>query len=147
LPRLKNREDLVSNSRHKAVVHLRDKHKLFVFINAYEQRIEGARSGDVTADDKLLLSIRAVLVIAPGVVPAEAAGSVERNVRDVPNIVSAFKSHLADYYDFPYQVIEAYLTSFYQGGKFVLVRTHPQRDEQAVTILRQCGASRVNRYD
>ena len=33
-------------------------------------------------------------VLAPGVVPAEVAGSVER---DVPNIVRAFKSHLADY--------------------------------------------------
>ena len=85
-------------------------------------------------------------VIAPGVVPAEAAGSVERDVRDVPNIVRAFKSHLADY-DLPDQVIEGYTTTFYHGGKFVLVRTHPQRDEQAVKILRQCGASRVNRYD
>ena len=85
-------------------------------------------------------------VIAPGVVAVEAAGSVERDVRDVPNIVRAFKSHLADY-DLPDQVIEGYTTTFYHGGKFVLVRTHPQRDEQAVKILRQCGASRVNRYD
>jgi hypothetical protein len=85
-------------------------------------------------------------VIAPGVVPAEAAGKVERNVRDVPNIVSAFKSHLADY-DLPDQVIEGYTTAFYHGDKFVLVRTHPQRDEQAVKILRQCRASRVNRHD
>jgi hypothetical protein len=85
-------------------------------------------------------------VLAPGVVPAEAAGSVERDVRDVPNIVRAFKSHLADY-DLPDQVIEAYTTTFYHGGKFVLVRTHPQRDEEVVKILGQCGASRVNRYD
>jgi hypothetical protein len=85
-------------------------------------------------------------VLAPGVVPAEVAGSVERDVRDVPNIVSAFKSHLSDY-DLPDQVIEAYTTTFYHGGKFVLVRTHPQRDEQVVKILRQCGASRVNRHD
>jgi hypothetical protein len=82
-------------------------------------------------------------VLAPSVVPAEAAGNVER---DVPNTVSAFKSHLADY-DLPDQMIEAYTTTFYHGGKFVLVRTHPQRDEQVVKILRQCGASRVNRYD
>jgi hypothetical protein len=85
-------------------------------------------------------------VLAPGVVPAEVAGSVERDVRDVPNIVRAFRSHLADY-DLPDQVIEAYTTTFYHGGKFVLVRTHPQRDEQVVKILRRCGASRVNRYD
>ena len=85
-------------------------------------------------------------VLAPGVVPAEVADNVERDVRDVPNIVRAFKSHLADY-DLPDQVIEAYTATFHHGGKFVLVRTHPQRDEQAVKILRQCGASRVNRYD
>ena len=66
-------------------------------------------------------------------------------MRDVPNIVRAFKSHLADY-DLPDQVIEDYTTTFDHGGKFVLVRT-PQRDEQVVKILRRCGASRVNRYD
>jgi hypothetical protein len=80
-------------------------------------------------------------VLAPGVVPAEVAGSVERDVRDVPNTVSAFKSHLADY-DLPDQMIEAYTTTFYHGGKFVLVRTHPQRDEQVVKILRRCGGPR-----
>jgi hypothetical protein len=85
-------------------------------------------------------------VLAPGVVPAEVAGSVERDVRDVPNIVRAFKSHLANY-DLPDQVIKAYTTTFYHGGKFVLVRTHRQGDEQVVKILRRCGASRVNRYD
>ena len=67
-------------------------------------------------------------------------------MRDVPNIVRAFRSHLADY-DLPDQVIEAYTATFHHGGKFVLVRTHPQRDEQVVKILRRCGASRVNRYD
>jgi hypothetical protein len=61
-------------------------------------------------------------------------------------IARAFKAHLADY-DLPDQVIEAYTTTFYHGGKLVLVRTRPQRDEQVVKILRQCGASRVNRYD
>jgi hypothetical protein len=63
-------------------------------------------------------------VLAPGVVPAEVAGSVERDVRDVPSTVSAFKSHLADY-DLPDQMIEAYTTTFYHGGKFVLVRNPP----------------------
>jgi hypothetical protein len=62
-------------------------------------------------------------------------------VRDVPNTVSAFKSHLADY-DLPDQMIEAYTTTFYHGGKFVPVRTHPQRDEQVVKILRRCGGPR-----
>jgi hypothetical protein len=85
-------------------------------------------------------------VPAPGVVPAKVTGSVERDVLDVPNIVRAFKSHLANY-DLPDRVIEAFTATFYHGGKFVLVRTHPQGDEQVVKILRRCGASRVNRYD
>jgi hypothetical protein len=63
-------------------------------------------------------------VLAPGVVPAEVAGSVERDVRDVPNTVSAFKSHLADY-DLPDQMIEAYTTTFYHGGKFVSSQNPP----------------------
>ena len=63
--------------------------------------------------------------LAPDVVPAEAAGSVERAVRDVPNIVRAFKSHLAAD-DLPDQVIEAYTTTFYHGGKFVLRYRKPR---------------------
>ena len=48
-------------SRDEAVLHLRNEDKLFVFINAHEQRIEHVRPGDVTANDKLLLSVNAVL--------------------------------------------------------------------------------------
>jgi len=82
-------------------------------------------------------------VLAPGLVPAEVLGTVEP---ELATIVRAFKSHLADYH-LPDDVIEAYATTFYHKGKFVLVRTHPERDEQVVKILRQCGASRVNRHD
>ena len=81
-------------------------------------------------------------VLAPGVASAEVSGSVEP---DLPIIVRAFKSDLADYH-LPDEVIEAYATTFYHKGKFVLVRTHPQRDEEVVKILWKCGASRVNRF-
>jgi hypothetical protein len=81
-------------------------------------------------------------VLAPGVV-AEVSSSVER---DLPTIVRAFKSHLADYH-LPDQVIEDYAMAFYHEGKVVLVRTLPQRDEEVVRILRECGASQVNRFD
>ena len=37
--------------------------------------------------------------------------------------------------------------AFYHKGKVVLVRTLPQRDEEVVRILRECGASQVNRFD
>ena len=56
-----SREELIPNSRDEAVLHLRNEDKLFVFINAHEQRIEHVRPGDVTANDKLLLSVNAVL--------------------------------------------------------------------------------------
>jgi hypothetical protein len=56
------RKDFVSNSRHKAaVLHLRDKDELFVFVNAHKQRIEPVGTENVTANDELLLSIRSVL--------------------------------------------------------------------------------------
>jgi hypothetical protein len=78
-------------------------------------------------------------ILAPGSVCAEDSGSGEPAVR-------ACKSHLAHYH-LPEEVIEGYTTTFCHHGKFVLVRTHPQRDEEVVRILRKCGASRVNRYD
>jgi hypothetical protein len=47
--------------------------------------------------------------LAAGVVPAEGSGNVKA---DLPAVVQAFKSHLADYH-LPNQVIEAYATTFY----------------------------------
>ena len=81
-------------------------------------------------------------VLAPGVV-AEVSSSVER---DLPTIVRAFKSHLADYH-LPDHVIEYYATTYYHEGKIVLVRTGAPRDEEVVRILWKCGASQANRFD
>ena len=81
-------------------------------------------------------------VLAPGVV-AEVSSSVEP---DLPTIVRAFKSHLADYH-LPDQVIEYYATTYYHEGKIVLVRTGAPRDEEVVRILWKCGASQANRFD
>jgi len=78
-------------------------------------------------------------ILAPGSLCAEESGSSEPAVR-------AFRAHLADYH-LPDEVVEGYATTFCHDGKFVLVRTHPQRDEEVVKILTKCGASRVNRYD
>ena len=55
----------------------------------------------------------------------------------------AFKTHLADYHS-PNDVTEAYATTFYHGGKFLLVKTDAERAEQAMKILRECGPTRVN---
>ena len=78
-------------------------------------------------------------ILAPGSLCAESSADSESAVR-------AFKARLADYH-LPDEVIEGYATTFSHAGTFVLVRTHPQRDEEVVGILRKCGASRVNRYD
>jgi hypothetical protein len=79
--------------------------------------------------------------LVPGVF-AEASGSVEP---DLPTIVRAFKSHLADYH-MPDQAIEDYAMAFYHEGKVILVRT-PTCDEGVVRILLKCGALQANRFD
>ena len=53
--------EIIPDPRHKAVLHLRDKLELLVLINAYERCIEPACSRNVTADDELLLQVRAEL--------------------------------------------------------------------------------------
>ena len=58
---LRSREEFISNSRHKPVLYLRNEDKLFVFVKAYEQRVESACAGDVAADNELLLHVRAKL--------------------------------------------------------------------------------------
>jgi len=90
-----------------------------------------------------------LLVFAPGSGPAVVWSTAEPALPPKPSqhsIVRAFKAHLADYH-LPDGVIEAYATTFNHDGEFALVRTDPKRAEQAMEILRQCGASRVNRHD
>jgi hypothetical protein len=55
------RKNLIPLQTHEAVFHLCDEDKLVVFIDADQQSIEAMRTGDVTADDKLLLGIGAEL--------------------------------------------------------------------------------------
>ena len=57
--------------------------------------------------------------------------------------MEAFKAHLADY-DVSAEVIQAYAVTFYHNGEFILVKTDAERAEQAMEILRGCGATRVN---
>ena len=61
LSAFESREDFVPNPRYKPVLHLRDEDELFVFVNAHEQCIKPVGTGNVTSNDELLLSIRAVL--------------------------------------------------------------------------------------
>ena len=100
----------------------------------YDEAIVALDAGDVAPVGRVPIPVLALGVVA------EASGSVEP---DLPTIVRAFKLHLADYH-LPDQVIEDYAMAFYHEGKVVLVRT---RDEAVVRILRECGASQVNRFD
>ena len=93
------------------------------------------------------------VVFAPGYGPPAAWGSsAEPESRPKPGqhaqhaIVKAFKAHLADY-DLPADVIQAYAITFYHNGKFILVKTDAKRAEQAMEILRSCGATRANWHD
>jgi hypothetical protein len=89
------------------------------------------------------------VVFAPGYAPAVVWGSAEPALPSQPDrhaVARTFKAHLADY-DLPDEVIEAYARTFYHNGEFVLVRTDNERAEQAMEILRECGATQVNRHD
>jgi hypothetical protein len=79
--------------------------------------------------------------LAPGItVKPELSPKPDRHT-----VIRVFKAHLADY-RLPDEVIEGYATTFYHKGKFVLVKTDPQRAEQVIQILRECRASQVNRH-
>jgi len=88
-------------------------------------------------------------IVASGSVQPVLASSIRSDSPTKPNIdsiIRAFKRHLADYH-LPNDVINSYATTFHHNGKFVLLKADPQRSEQAITILRECGASRAVRHD
>lgn len=88
-------------------------------------------------------------IVASGAAQPVLARSVRPDSPSKPNIdtiIRAFKRHLANYH-LPSDVINAYATTFLHGGKFILVKADPERSEQVIAILRQCGASRVTPHD
>jgi hypothetical protein len=89
-------------------------------------------------------------VFAPGFVPPQGS-SAAPELRPKPGqhaqhaIVEAFKAHLADH-GLPAEVIETYAVTFNHDGEFLLVKTGAERAEQAMEILRACGATRANSH-
>ena len=75
--------------------------------------------------------------------PTSPTGSVEPAL---PTLIQAFKSYLVDYH-VPDEVMDDYAMAYYHEGKVVLVKTHVQRDKEAVRILLKCGALQANRFD
>ncbi len=88
------------------------------------------------------------IVPAAGVAPANGVVDDIRNSRapDQHTIVEDFKAALEDY-RLPGDAITAYARTLQHHGKFVLIGTQSDRAEQAVNILRDCGASTVDRHD
>ncbi len=62
-----------------------------------------------------------------------------------PEIVKAFKEHLAEHH-LSDDIIEGYAVTFLHDGKFVIVDTQPKKGEDAMKIMVECGATRVNRH-
>ena len=88
-------------------------------------------------------------VSAPDSATGVLLRSVQPNLSPRPNrhaIVRAFRAHLADY-RLSEEVIEAYATTFYHGGEFVLGRNDNEHAGKVIEILRECGATRVNKHD
>jgi hypothetical protein len=88
-------------------------------------------------------------ILAPGSAPKVALGSDTPNLLPKPDrntIARAFKDRLARQHGFSSVDTDAYATTFLHDGKFVVVDADAERAEQAMGILRDCGATRVNRH-
>jgi phosphoserine phosphatase RsbU/P len=113
-----------------------------------------ARAGfEDTVYDEAIVGEQAINVGTPvfasGSAPPVVWDSAEPALPSRPDrdtIVRAFKAHLGHCH-LPHDVIEAYATEFSHDGEFVLVRTDTVRAEQAMAILRECGARQVDRHD
>jgi hypothetical protein len=91
---------------------------------------------------------------APGLVRGAAgevvAGSVEGNLlprRDRQAVMKAFRERLTQEYRLPDKVTDAYATTLAHSGRFVLVRAAAKDSERAMQLLRDSGASRVDKHD
>ena len=85
-----------------------------------------------------------------GAAAATAAGREEPNLipkHDKPALARAFRARLDEEYGLADDVIDAYATTFGHGGRFVLVRANGKDTEPAMEVLRNAGATRVNKHD
>lgn len=65
---------------------------------------------------------------------------------DRRTMVDAFKAQL-EHYNLSHDVINGHATALIHDGKFILVKTDPERADQAMTIPRNCNATRIVRHD
>jgi hypothetical protein len=91
----------------------------------------------------------AIPALVPGAAAEVVAGRHEPTVlskRDKQSIIRAFRDRLGHDYDLSEEVTEAYATTLSHGGRFVLVRAHDEDVERAMQLLRESGASRVDKH-
>lgn len=107
----------------------------------YDENIVAQELGEVDA---------ARPVLAPGAAPEVVLGSDAPNVlpkADRHTIARAFKERLARDHNLSDTEIDAYATTLLHHGKFVMVEADSRRAEKAMEILRNSGATKVNRHD
>lgn len=112
------------------------------------ERLAAAGFDDTVYDEAIVPEDTGTVapVFAPGSAPPVVLDNPDLPPKvDMRTIIRAFKTHLTHYH-LSDEVIEDYATAFYRNSKFVLVKTDTQRAEQVMEILRECGASRVNRH-
>jgi hypothetical protein len=100
-------------------------------------------------DDSVLTERTTVDPLPVGTVPAVAPAPAEQTntvEADWSTINRAVKPLFADY-KFPDEVLDSYATTLYRKGKLAVVRTEPELADQVIGIMRECGASRVDRHD
>jgi len=88
--------------------------------------------------------------LVPGAAAEVVAGRVEPNLlpkRDKQSLIRAFRERLAEDYSLPDDVTAAYATTFTHGGTFVVVCADKDDSERAIQMLRDAGASGVNKHD
>jgi hypothetical protein len=105
----------------------------------YDESTAAAESGTVG-------EIRSVL--PPGAAPAKGATNDVTSMPTAPDQhtqAEDFKATLEDF-GLSTEVREAYARTFRHKGKFVFVRTDSEHADQAMGILRSCGASVVDRH-
>ena len=88
-------------------------------------------------------------LVPPGAAPELAGGTEEPSFprRDKQSVLRDFKTRLTEDYRLSDDVIEPYATTLAHGGKFAFESADAKSVEGAMQILRECGATRVNRHD
>ncbi len=86
-------------------------------------------------------------LFTPGTGPAPGSAGLAHSYPDDSReeVSRTFRSHLNDR-GIPDDEVDAYVTNFEHGAKFVIVAVEPKRATEAMELLRNAGASRVDRH-